>query len=197
MAGRRLPFTNRYILPAAERRRILFTRYPLDEAPEHPASFYINRNMDAPTFGPVLDTLRVYNSRVIEVNAVDLSLVDGAIADRYRAAYRAAVAGEPLLRTELGFDLYLEGSTLTWAKESCRPEDSKPGFVLRAVPVEGREIHMDFHFGRYGVRVDGHCLIRRPLPDHPIRALKIGRGERWDEPSTVIDLRATAPAARS
>ena len=189
VAGRRLPFTNRYILPAAERRRILFTRYPLDEAPEHPASFYVNRNMDAPAFGPVLDTLRVYNSKVIEVNAVDLSLVDGAIADRYRAAYRAAVAGEPLLRTEFGFDLYLEGSTLTWAKESCRPEDSKPGFVLRAVPVEGREIHLDFHFGRYGVRVDGHCLIRRPLPDDPIRALKIGRGERWDEPSTVIDLR--------
>ena len=31
-----------------------------------------------------------------------------ATADRHRAAYRAAVAGEPLARTEFGFDLWYD-----------------------------------------------------------------------------------------
>ncbi len=201
-------FRNRALLPAAARRRILFTRSPLDEAPGQPASFYVNRSMDWPSFGPVVATWRIYDSTVLEVIAADLSLTDPAIADRYRAAYRAAVAGEPLARTEFGFDLYLESverrsapgrrltysSTLTWAKESCRPEDTKPGFVLRAVPVERKyEENLHFHFGRYGVRVDGRCLIRRPLPNFPIRTLKVGRGERGDEPSVAIDLRADGP----
>ena len=190
-------FFNRAILPDAARRRILFTQPPFDEAPGQPASFYVNRYVGGPAFGPVVYTLRVYHSAVLEVIATDLSLVNPAIADRYRAAYRAAVAGKPLARTELGFDLYLEGSTLTWAKESCRPDDTRPGVVLRVVPAEGAwEENLHFHFGRYGVRVDGHCLIRRPVPDYPIRTLKIGRGERGDEPSVVIDLRAAGPAAR-
>ncbi len=186
-------FRNRALLPAAARRRILFTRHPLDEAPGHPATFYVNGYADEPPLGPVVDT-RIYQSKVLEVITMDLSLVDPAIADRYRAAYRAAVAGEPLARTEFGFDLYLEGGTLTYAKESCGPKDTKPGFVLRAVPVdvEREEANLHFHFGRFGVRVDGHCLIRRPLPDYPIRMLKVGRGEREDEPSAAIDFETAA-----
>ena len=187
---------NRATLSAAARRRILFTGHPLDEAPGQPASAYVDRYAGAPAFGPVLYTLRVYHSTMLEVIATDLSLVDQGVADRYRAAYRAAVAGEPLARTELGFDLYLEGSTLTYAKRSCRPEDTEPGFVLRAVPglLGKEEANLDFHFGRYGVRVDGHCLIRRPLPDYPIRTLKVGRGDRGDEPSAAVDVPVAGPA---
>ena len=187
---------NRAILPAAARRRILFTGPPLDEAPGQPASAYVDRYVGVPAFGPVLYTLRVYHSTVLEVIATDLSLVDQGVADRYRAAYRAAVAGEPLARTGVGFDLYLEGSTLTYAKKSCSPEDTEPGFVLRAVPglLGKEEANLDFHFGRYGVRVDGHCLIRRPLPDFPIRTLKVGRGDRGDEPSAAVDVPVAGPA---
>ncbi len=188
---------SRTLLPASARSRILLTRYPRDEAPGQPAGFYVNRYVGRPAFGPVVYALRVYRSTVLEVIATDLSLVDQAIAEPYRAAYRAAVAGEPLVRTEAGFDLYLEGGALTYAKESCRPEDTRPGFVLRAVPVEGKEVSLHFHFSHYGVRVDGACLIRRPLPDHPIRTLKVGRGERRDEPSVVIDLRTAGPAMQS
>ncbi len=190
-------YVNRAILPAAARRRILFTHSRLDEAAGQPASVYVHRvrYVDRPAFGPVIYALRVYHSTVLEVIAVDLSLVDQAIADRYRVAYRVAVAGEPLARTEFGFDLYLEGSTLTYAKESCRPEDTKPGFVLRAVPVvEGKSHNLDFHFGRYGVRVDGRCLIRRPLPGYSIRTLKVGRGDRGDEPSVAVDVPVAGPA---
>ena len=183
---------NRAILPAEARRRILLTGHHFDEAPGQPASFYVNRSGGGdPPLGPVVYALRIYHSTILEAIAVDLSLVDQATADRYRAAYRAAVAGEPLARTEFGFDLYLEGRTLTYAKESCRPEDTRQGFVLRAVPDTGEEVNLHFHFGRYGVNVDGNCLIRRPLPRDP-RTLKIGRGESRDEPSASIDLAATA-----
>ena len=187
-------YESRAILPAAARRRLLFTSSSLDEAPGQPTSFYVNKWVGDPPLGPVVYALRIYHTTMLEVIAVDLSLVDPAIADRHRAAYRAAVAGKPLARTEFGFDLYLEGRTLTYAKESCRPEDTRQGFVLRAVPDTGEEVNLHFHFGRYGVNVDGNCLIRRPLPRDP-RTLKIGRGESGDEPSASIDLAATAVCA--
>ena len=164
-------FDNRAILPAAARRRILITNSNLmDEAPGQPGSVYVHRydltgmggqrNAGSrPAFGPVLYALRVYHSTVLEVIATDLSLVDPAIADRYRAAYRAAVTGKPLARTEFGFDLYLDGSTLTYAKESCRPEDTKPGFVLRVVPSRGGGAKLALPLRPL------RRARRRPLPD--------------------------------
>ena len=56
--------SNRAILPAAARRRILFT----DETPGQRASFYVNlRQQDKGPLGPIVYTLRVYHSTVLEV----------------------------------------------------------------------------------------------------------------------------------
>ena len=196
---------NRAILPAAARRRVVIA----GQAAAKPANFYVNtRFRGQPPFGPVLYARRVYHNTIVEVIAVNLALVDAATAADYRAAYRAAVAGEPLLRSQFGFDLYLDGRTLTWAKESCRPEDTAPPFVVRAVPAavddlpprqrDGRAGILDFHFGRYGVRFDGRCLIRRPLPDYPILTLEVGRGVAGAGSvlEAAIDLRAAGAAVR-
>ena len=180
---------SRSILPAAARNRIVIA----DEA-GRAADFFLASNSRSatnnrlfgraqPPFGPVIHARRIYRNTVLTVTAVDLSMVERATADRYRAAYRATLAGEPLLRSE--FDLYLDGGTLTWVKEACRPEDTVHPFLVRAVPAavddlpawlreEGWE-PLGFRFGRYGVRFDGRCLIRRRLPDYPIQALQIGR----------------------
>ncbi len=173
---------NASILPAEERRRLFIADEAGRAADFSFATDYRHLGTEPP-FGPVLYARRIYHNTVLAVTAVDLSRVDQATADRYRQAYRATVAGEPLFRSE--FDLYLDGRTLTYVKEACRPEDTAHPFTLRAAPVEvddlplirrdGGRYPFTFRFGHYGVRFDGRCMIRRILPDYPIRALEIGR----------------------
>ena len=179
----RYAWHNRLILPAEERSRIVL----VDEAAPNmkfPHFFFAQRGDDA--LGPVVYARRVYHNTVLAVIGVDLPLPGEAAAGNhaaYGAAYRAAVAGEPLLRSE--FDLYLDGAALTYVKEACRAGDVAHKFLLRAVPAAAGDLparyraggfeQLDFRFGRYGVRFDGRCLIRRRLPDYPIRALEVGR----------------------
>ena len=194
---------NRLILPAAARDRIVTAR----EA-GRPADFFLSSvslprpPLPSPSLG-VLHARRIYGNTVLTVKAVDLSLVDEAAAAPARAAYRAAAAGEPLFRSA-AFDLHLDGRTLTWVMESCRPEDTRQTLLLEFVPVdpddlparrrERGQLGRSFRFGEYGVRFDGRCLARRTLPDFPIRALRVGRrwrgkaGERREE--ATIDLSA-------
>ena len=196
-------WNNRAILPAAARERIVLA----GEA-GRPADFFIStarrpRVPFPPRWGR-LYTRRLYGSTVLAVKAVDLSRVDEAAAAPARAAYRAAAAGEPLFRSA-AFDLHLDGRTLTWVIEACRPEDTWRTFLLLEVaptdpddlPVDRREsgwVRMSFRFHRYGVRFDGRCLARRTLPDFPIRALRVGRRLReaggWRREATTIDLSA-------
>ena len=180
---------NRSILPADARRRIVIAEEAGRAADFFVAGDHRSVRTHRPLgrvglpFGPVLHARRIYHNTVLAVTAVDLSLVDRATTDGYRAAYREAVAGEPLLRSE--FDLYLDGRTLTWVKEACRPEDTVHPFLVRAVPAAVDDLPvwlredgwepLGFRFGHYGVRFDGRCLIRRRLPDYPLRALQVGR----------------------
>ena len=174
---------NAAILPLAQRRRIVIADQAGRAADFFLATNYRDFGRAEPPFGPVLYARRIYHNTVLAVTAVDLSRVDQATADRYRQAYRATVAGEPLFRSE--FDLYLDGRTLTYVKEACRPEDTVHPFTLRAAPVEIDDLPrirraggwdpLTFRFGHYGVRFDGRCMIRRILPDYPIRAIEIGR----------------------
>ena len=191
------------ILPAAARDRIVIAG---DTG--RPADFFIStarpRNPFPPPSG-VLYTRRVYGNTVLTVRAVDLSRLDEAAAEHYRAAYRAAAAGEPLFRSA-AFDLHLDGRTLTWVIESCRPKDTWQRFLLEVVPVAPADLPrrsrgrgwlpMGFRFGQFGVRFDGRCLARRALPDFPVRALRVGRWSReageWRREAATIDLSAGA-----
>ncbi len=84
-----------------------------------------------------------------------------------------------------GFDLYLEGQTLTWAKAACGPADLRGFFSVRVFPVDMTDLprrHRQwgfegryFDFGRYGVLVDGQCLIRLPLPAYPTRTIEVSQ----------------------
>ena len=201
--NRRNVWNNSLILPAEQRRRIVIAD-AVDRSPQ----FFITRGLPDDSIAPVLYTRRIYRNTVLAVTAVDLSLEDAAAADGYHAAYRAAVAGAPLVRSQ--FDLYFDGAALTYVKEPCGPEDIAHRFLLRAVPETVEDlpvIHrargwqpLDFRFGRYGVRFDGRCLIRRPLPGYPIRTLEVGRWLRdvrnLRQMEAAVDLRAGEPSAR-
>ena len=197
---------NRAILPAAARDRIV-----LAGDTGRPADFFISIArrprilFPSPSLGGFY-TRRIYGSTVLTVKAVDLSRVDEAAAAPARAAYRAAAAGEPLFRSA-AFDLHLDGRTLTWVIESCRPEDTLQSFLLEVVPADPDDLDdlpvmrpdrgwlgRSFPFGEFGVRFDGRCLARRTLPDFPVRALRVGRWFReaggWRREATTVDLSA-------
>ena len=195
---------NRAALPAAARRRIVIADEAGRAADFFIATYYRDFGRAEPPFGPILHARRIYHNTVMAVTAVDLARADRATLDRYRAAYRETVAGEPLFRSE--FDLYLDGRMLTYVKESCAPEDTMHQFLLRAAPVAAGDLTairrpagwdpLSFRFGHYGVRFDGRCLIRRILPGYPIRALGVGRWlpETGILLEATIDLRAGEPS---
>ena len=183
---------NRVILPKADRRRLVFA-----DGVEEQGDFHVTDHrysFDRP-FAPVVYTRQVYNNTILTVSASDPALVDAATVERYRQFYRAATAGPPLLRS--AFDLYLDGTTLSWVKAPCRLADVWGRFVVHIIPVDpaaaadrpgwrpgpGREI---WHFGfyDYGVRLDGACLLRHPLPPYAIQTLEArlitpGGVDRW------------------
>ena len=171
---------NVQILPAAARSR--FTHDPSRDP-----DFYLGSNAINPppgarknSFPPVLHRLKVYNNTMLTVFTPDLSRVDPAVADAYRALYRAATAREPAARAG-GFDVYLHGSRLTWVKEACEPGALMLPFRLALYPADAGHL-LDHHQKRgyfelsaHGARFDGKCLAAARLPDFVLTRARLGQ----------------------
>ena len=194
--SRLLDFSNLEILPPADRRRIVVIGRGVRQ--ERWADYRILRNTShtyplfrkrgrtrpyGPPFAPVVHARKLYNNTILTVTAVDPSLVNRATADAYRETYRSLVSTNPVARSD--FHLYLDGKTLTYLREPCRPQDVHPPFSLRVFPVEIHHLApyhrrkgfepLPFEFSRYGVRIDGKCMLRLRLPDYPIRSIETGQ----------------------
>ncbi len=113
-------------------------------------------------------------------------------AEPYRAAYEAAVSGEPLARS--AFDVYLSDGALVYVKEPCKQGDTAAKVFLHIIPErvddlpEARRAHgfdnLDFDFFSNGALFDGRCAARVPLPDYAIASIRTGQhaggaGEIW------------------
>ena len=113
-------------------------------------------------------------------------------AEPYRAAYDAAVSGEPLAQGE--FDVHMADGALVYVKEPCEQDDTDAKFFLHIrpeqvadLPEERRENgfdNLDFDFFSNGALFDGRCAARVPLPDYPIASVRTGQsaesgGELW------------------
>ena len=152
-------------------------------------------NIEKDLFAPVIYRRSVYGNPVVSVLAVNLDLVDAETAAPYRRILEDAASGalgEPTSRD--GYDIYLRDDALIFVKESCgAPIDvdglfrvivapKRPADLPRMSREAGLHI-LKFTFPMYGVRLDGACLIRRPLPDYPIRGIVAARayedGELW------------------
>ena len=203
--------SNLKILPPEDRRRI--TRrvgrepwayyYLLD------ANSFLRKRVRSrpygPPFAPVLHSSKLYNNTILTVTAADPSLVSDAAADPYRKIYRSLKSATPVAMSD--FDLYIDGKTLTYLKDPCRPPDVRMPFSLRVFPVRVQDLApqhrrqgfepLPFEFARYGVHFDGKCMLRLRLPDYPVRAIETGQrkprsGRRW---RIAVTLSTNGPAS--
>ena len=172
---------SRLILPAADRRR--FTHDPSRDP-----DFYlddrgnlIQSKLPGDPFPPVLHRLKVYNSTVVTVSTPDLSRVDPAAADEYRALHRAATAAKPAVARAYGYEVYLHGSRLAWVKEACEPGALRREFQLNFYPANADYMpdHLQkqgyFEFRVRGVRFDDKCLGAARLPDFALARARLGQ----------------------
>ena len=176
---------NVQILPLAARNR--FTHDPSRDP-----DFYLESNaINPPTgalkasFPPALHRIKIYNNTMLTVATPDLSRVDPAVADVYRALHRATTAGEPAARAG-GYEVYLHGQRLAWVKEACEPGALMREFVLRLYPTNAYRLpeHLRkrgfFELGARGVRFDGKCLGAARLPDFALTRVRLGQAGRWE-----------------
>ena len=181
------------ILPAADRRRLT---HDLSRDPDfylRDPDFYLagrgvglwwNRLPKDP-FPPVLHRIKVYNNTILTVATPDLSRIDPAAADEYRALHQAATAGVPVARGG-GFDVYLHGGRLVWVKEACEPGALMREFRLDLYPADADRL-ADHHQKRgyikliaRGARFDGKCLGAARLPDFALTRARLGQQGKWE-----------------
>ena len=169
---------NVQILPAAARSR--FTHDPSRDLDFYLSGSAKRSPLSKDPFPPVVHRLKVYNNTMLTVSMPDLSRVDPAVADEYRALHRAATAGTPLAR-ESGYEVYLHGQRLAWVKEACEPGALRREFLLRLYPAdpgrlpEARQRWGYFELSARGARFDGKCLGARQLPDFALARIRLGQ----------------------
>ena len=177
------------ILPAAARNR--FTHDPSRDPDFHLSANPLRKKLPKETFPPVLHRLKVYNNTILTVSTQDLSRVEPAVADAYRALHRAAAVGEPAARAG-GYEVYLQGQRLAWVKEVCGPGELMSPFRLALYPADaGRLLGRRRQKRGYlmliapGVRFDGKCLGAARLPDFALTRMRLeqqalGGGVSWE-----------------
>ena len=91
------------------------------------------------------------------------------------------------------FDMYIEGRTLVYIRESCAPADTEAWFFLHIDPADPADLpedrqrwgfdSLDFTFDRQATRFDGKCLTTVDLPDYGIVRMRTGQyddmGQIW------------------
>ncbi len=176
-----------FILPAADHRWFTYDR-------SRDPDFYLSGSgntsiklsfLPKDPFPPVLHRFKVYNNTMLIVSTPDLSRVDPAVADEYRALHRAATAGTPAARAG-GFDVHLHGDRLAWVKEACEPGELMSPFRLRLYPADAGRLpnHLRkqgyFAISAFGVRFDDKCLGAARLPDFALTRIRLGQQGRWE-----------------
>ena len=102
----------------------------------------------------------------------------------YETMYRSIAESSPAARS--GWDVYLDGKTLTYLKEPCAEEDARARFLLSVHPArlsdvpenrreKGGHESLNFDFDRWGVIFGGKCMVRRALPDYKVESVEAGQ----------------------
>ena len=83
------------------------------------------------------------------------------------------------------YNLYLQDNALRYAKRPCAPADTEARFFLHIHPEDAADLpawrrqhgfdNLDFDFLDHGFMIDDKCIIRRALPDYPIKRIHAGQ----------------------
>ena len=171
------------ILPPAARSRFTYD-------PSRDPDFYLSGSarhsfLLKDPFPPVLHRFKVYNNTMLTVSTPDLSRVDPAVADEYRALHRAAAMEAPVARAA-GYEVRRHGQRLAWVKEACEPGALKHPFRLRLYPADARRLPESlwpwgyFELNAHGVRFDGKCLGAARLPNFALTRIRLGQAGKWE-----------------
>ena len=138
------------------------------------------------TFAPLIYDLSVYNNTVMNVAALDLSLVPEVDIQPYRELYQFAMSEPSIVQSN--YNVRLRERTLIYAKGQCQPVDTRAIFTLLIEPAAKSDLPnhrkptgfdvQEFRFGARGVRFDGNCLLTIPLPDYDIFRIIVGQAIR-------------------
>ena len=111
-----------------------------------------------------------------------------------QARYVPTASQEPAARAVFNLHFDADSDTLLYAKAPCAASDTAASFFLHITPAdpaalpEPRRQHgfdnRDFSFDPDGMRFDGKCFIRRPLPQYEIAGIRTGQytdaGRIWE-----------------
>ncbi len=171
------------ILPKEDRERVMRYEFP-DFYVTHYREHFQTGVLYSEPFAPALLEFRVYGNTIMSVLALNPAHAgDGALA-AYREIRRETLAGgAPVIRSE--WDVYSRDGALIYLKDACGESDIQGRFELTVNPAFGAESKMarrgdapadlSFIFEQYGVRFDGVCMMRRPMPDYPVAGIETGR----------------------
>ena len=170
-------------------------------------NFYFNTYKDrlpseSDITAPLVHSRVIYNSTVLGVAAVDLSLADEGAAARYREMHRSIVSGDPVASSD--WDVYAYDGALAYIKDPCTDGDYARPFFLHVTMDDIDDVpdyirrragsatrNFDFNFARFGVRFDGVCMAVAPLPTDDVSGVRTGQfasdGELW---GVAVNLRS-------
>ena len=113
-------------------------------------------------------------------------------------AYRRLAGREPDARA--GFDLYLDGRTLYYVRDSCAPDDADAPFFLHVAPLDADDLpeerraagfdNLDFEFLDRGWRFGGACVAQAELPAYGIASVRTGQWVRGEGNVWIAEIAA-------
>ena len=132
--------------------------------------YQLDGNRPDLAFNSVYDR-RLYNNALLVLRPLDAARMTEDASAAYGEIYRAALAGEPIIRAD--YNVYRNGRRLTFVRENCPAGEGDVWFGVKVVPkpAESRRLpfrgdRVDDLFSNHRVRLGDICLAVIQLPDY-------------------------------
>ena len=146
-----------------------------------------------PTYARIIQPTLTYKYRIYNNTVFGL----GKMKEKLTMFESITTGDAGVLVARSTFDIYQDGTTLTYIREPCTATDvwEKFKFFLHVVPSDDADLgadrieygtnNLDFHFAQHGAFWDGRCLAVITLPDYDIARIRTGqyisgKGRFWE-----------------